>query len=131
MNHKVIGRVVEHSVRFGQQGFDGLSQVFEHVRRRILKRRFMVLGQDPGLKRKARRIRRDRQEVLVLRHNASTALCLLADDVAEHAALLVQKILFRALQFLRDVDGKNRQSDQLGMSMLQGCAGGLSMVFEK
>ena len=78
----------------------------------------MLLGQNPRFKRETRRVRSKRYEVFVLTHNPGAAVHLLPDDVAEHATLFVEEILLGAFEFLRDVDGKNRQRDELRVGML-------------
>ena len=87
-----------------------LRQILKHVRRRILECRLMALGQNPGLKRETRRIRRKRQKIFVLGHHSRSTFDFLPDHVAEDAALFVDVILLRALQFLDHVNGQDGQA---------------------
>ena len=120
--HQVVGGVVQHLVGARQQVLQRLGQAFVHLRRRILKRRLVALGQDPGLEREARRIGRDGEKSIVLGDHAHAGFGLLPDDVAEDAALLVNVILLGAFQFLEHVLGHNRQRDELPVGVLQGRA---------
>src|SRR5580700_1850948 len=90
----------------------------------------MLLRQNPGFERKSRSVRGQRDEVLVLSDHSSTAIHLLPDDVAEHATFLVEEILLRTFQFLRNVDRQDRQRDQLRVRMLQRGSGCLAMILE-
>ena len=90
----------------------------------------MPLGQNPGFKRKARSVRGESEEVLVLGDYTDDAVRLLPDDVAEYAALFVEVVLLGALQFFDHVDGKNRQGDELRVCVLQRGACCFAMVLE-
>src|SRR3984885_12210018 len=89
VNHQIVGRIIEHSIGLNQQCLQRLGQVLEHVRGRVLERRFVPLGRNPGLEGAARRAGRDGQEVLVLSYHAAPGFYFLLDNVAEYAALLV------------------------------------------
>src|ERR1700728_1800760 len=90
----------------------------------------MLLGQNPGLEGKTRSVRRQRDKVLVLRNHSQSAVHFLPNNVAEHATFLVEEILLGAFQFLRDVNRKNGQCNQLRVRMLQRRSRGLAVVFE-
>src|ERR1041384_4657070 len=90
----------------------------------------MLLRQNPRLKRKARRVWSQRQEVFVLIHNARSVINFLPDDVAENAALFVQEILLCALQFFDHVDRNNGQRDQLRMGVLERFTRSFTVVLE-
>src|SRR5208337_5371995 len=100
------------------------------LRRGDLEGRLMALGQDPGLERKARRVRSQRKKSLILANDAHAGLRLLMNDVAENAALFVDVILFRTLQFLDHVFGHDGQRDELSVPVFQRRAGQGSVVLE-
>src|SRR5215472_6473682 len=90
----------------------------------------MAFGQNPGLKRKTRRIGAERHEIVVLRGYAHLGLQLLPDNVAEDAALFTAEVALGAIQFLNYLLGQNRQSDDLRMRVLQARACSFAMVLE-
>src|SRR5262249_26100268 len=66
VNHKVVRRIVEYTVRFHKKRLQRLAKAFEHLRRRIFECRLMALGENPSLKRESRSIRSYSKKVLVL-----------------------------------------------------------------
>src|ERR1039458_1240394 len=119
VDHQVVGWMVEHLVGAHQEVLQGLGQALINLRGRILKSRFVPLGQDPGFEGETGRVRSDGQEAVAVGNDAHSGLGLLPYDVTKNAALFVYVILLRAFQFLGDILGNNRQRDQLPMGMLQ------------
>src|SRR5450755_1725249 len=91
----------------------------------------MPLGQNPGLKRKPRSIRSQRQKILILGHYANPAIQFLPDRVTKDAALFIDVILLRSIQFFNHVNRQNRQRDQLRVRMLERSARRFSMILKK
>jgi len=54
MDYQVVGGIVEDPVGFHQERLQGLGQIFEHLRGRILEGRFVAFGKDPGFEGEAR-----------------------------------------------------------------------------
>src|ERR1035438_10210296 len=113
VDHQVVGWMVEHLVGAHQEVLQGLGQALINLRGRILKSRFVPLGQDPGFEGETGRVRSDGQEAVAVGNDAHSGLGLLPYDVTKNAALFVYVILLRAFQFLGDILGNNRQRDQL------------------
>src|SRR5258708_7273964 len=90
----------------------------------------MPLGEYPCFKWKARRIRRDDEEILILQDYADIGTRLLLDDVAIDASVFELVIIACAFQLFDNLARNNRQRDQLTVRMLQGGSGGLAMILE-
>src|SRR5258707_691020 len=73
----------------------------------------MALGQDPGFKREARRVRRQSNKVLVLQDHAHSLFSFLAGDLAIYAALLIGKVARGAVQLFAYLLGHNGQGHDL------------------
>src|SRR6202521_605965 len=99
VHDQVVRWIVEYAVRFHQKELERFREILEHVRRRVLKRRLVALGENPGFKGKPRSIRSESQKIFVLSHHSDTAVSFLPDGVAKNAALFVDVILFCSLQF--------------------------------
>ena len=89
------------------------------VPRRILEPRPVTPRQQPGLERKPRRVRRERDDVGVFLDDAASGGDLLPDDVAEDAALLGREVPPRALDLFAHEIGHDRQRDELRMRVLE------------
>src|ERR1700733_316961 len=90
----------------------------------------MLLGQNPGLKRKPRRVRSQSQKIFVLRHHARARFNFLANNVAEHTALFIDVILLGAFELFDHIDRENWQRNQLRVRMLQRSSSWLAMILE-
>src|ERR1700747_744718 len=130
VNDEIVGRIIEPAVRVKQQSLQRLGQILEHVRGRVLKGGLVLLGQNPGFKRKAWSIRRQRNKVVVFRDHAAGSLRFLPNQVAKDATLFVDVILLRALDFLEDVNRKNGQRNHLTMPVFERSARRLTVVLE-
>src|SRR6266481_8520940 len=87
VHDQVVRWIVEHAVRFHQQQLKRFREIFEHVRRRVLKRRLVALGENPGFEGKPWSIRSESQKIFVLSHDPDAAVGFLPDGVAEDARL--------------------------------------------
>ena len=85
----------------------------------VFERRAMLPRQNPTLEWKARGVRRDGYEVLVRQDHARFAFDLLANHVAEDAALLFVVVVFGAVDFLAHAARHDGQGDQLGVRVLE------------
>src|SRR6201997_1547120 len=130
VNDEIVGRIVEDTIRFQQQSLQRLGQILEHVRGRVLKGGFVLLGQNPGFKRKAWSVRRQRNKVVVFRDHAAGSLRFLPNEVTKDATLFVDVILLRALDFLKDINRKKGQRNQLTMPVFERSARRLAVVLE-
>src|SRR5256885_16149296 len=90
----------------------------------------MPLGQHPGFKWEARRIRRKRNKILILRNHARAYFALLANDVAEDATLFVAVILLRAIKFLDHLFGHDGQGNELAVRVFQRRARSFAVILE-
>src|SRR5205814_8859553 len=90
----------------------------------------MLDRQDPALERKPRRERRDRDEPVLLEDDATVLAPLLPNDVAPHTALFHLPVARGARELLGHHDRNDRRRDQLGMRVLEGGSGCLSVVLE-
>src|SRR5713101_7633892 len=90
----------------------------------------MLLGQKPDLKREPRGVGSQGNELGILGDDADLRFHLLADDVAEDAALFLLVIVLAAVHFLAHALGDNRQRNQLRMGVLERRPGSLAVVLE-
>src|SRR6266849_2515049 len=90
----------------------------------------MLLGQKPDLKREPRGVGSQGNELGVLGDDADLRFHLLADDVAEDAALFLLVIVLAAVHFLAHALGHDWQRNQLRMGVLERRPGSLAVVLE-
>ena len=114
-----------------------IKVVFQHARQAavngaliIFVRRAVSFGQQPHFKRETRRVRRQRDEVIVFADHPFAGVALLANHVAENAALFFVVVVPATVHFFAHAARNDRQRDQLRMGMLQRSAGGLAVIFE-
>src|SRR5579862_9963781 len=87
--HVVVRRFGQHRVEPAQKFPQQLRQARVERWRHILKRRTVLMRQDPSLKRETRRIRRQRYEVIVLENYPRLGVHFLTNNVAENTAFLL------------------------------------------
>src|SRR5712672_2716883 len=90
----------------------------------------MHLRQQPHFKREARSVRCNRNEMLVFADDAFAGVALLANNVAENAALFFVVVVPAVIDFFAHAPRNNRKRNQLRMRMLEGSAGSFAMIFE-
>src|SRR5437016_5697287 len=93
--------------------------------------RIVLLGQYPGLKRKARRVRSYADKMVVLADKANLGEKLLPDNIAENASLLVFVVFPGSPDLINHVSRNNGKRNELGMGMIQAGAGRLAVIFKK
>src|SRR5262245_43093997 len=90
----------------------------------------MSLGKNPCFKWKARRVGSDDRKVLIFVDDADTRVQFLADDIAIDAPFLKGEMGLAPVDLFPHELRYDRQGYELGVSVLQGSAGGLSMILE-
>src|SRR5579859_8045771 len=130
VNHEVVRGAVEDDIETHQR-------VFQHAREAgvdgaliVFVRGAVNLGEQPHLEGKARGVGSDADEMFVLADDALAGIALLADDVAEDAALLFVVIVPAVVDFFADAAGNNGKRDELRMRVLDGSAGGFAVILE-
>src|SRR5258706_7694585 len=130
VHDEVVVRPVQGLVDALQRFLKGVGQRLELALLRILERRDVAPGQDPGLERKPRGEGLEGDEVLVLHHESFSFPKLLLDHVAGDAAFLEPVMLERPVQLLGHSLRDDGRGHELGVAVLQGGAGVLAVVLE-
>src|SRR5205823_8253677 len=86
--------------------------------------------EDPQLERAARGPGGEDYRAVGLEDEAFLVARLLRDDVAPDAALLLVEPAARGAHFRSQRLGDERQRDELGVGVKEGCAGGAAMILE-
>ena len=90
----------------------------------------MMFWYDPGFEGESRCERRERNKTFILGDHAGTPACFLPDDVAEYTPFLEFVVSPGPVQFFLHLDRHDRQRDELGMRVLERCAGRQTLIFE-
>src|SRR5712692_8036766 len=130
MDDEVVSGRLERPVHPQQQGLEQPGKVFVLLMWRLLEPRAVPAWQQPGLERKPRGVRRQRDNLRALQDHTPAGRDLLPDDVAEDAALFRRVMASRALDLLAHEVGDDRQRDELRMRVLERRARRSTMVLE-
>src|ERR1035437_2845559 len=131
VHDEIVGWPFQHLFELANGGTEDPGEVGQGGCVGILEMGFVALGQNPGFKGEARRIGREHGEAVGLTDQADAGCRLVADDVAEDAALLEIEKKFGGVHFFLDALGDDGKRDQLGMGMLERRARGVAIVLEE
>src|SRR5437870_1903229 len=128
VEHEVERRVLEHAVHPAQEVAQEPGESVQLVHAGLVEPGPMDRRKDPRLEGEARCEWRERDEAASLDNRPPATAPLLVQNVAPHAPLLQLIVTGRARELLGDHDRNDRCRDELGVGMLERCAGRLTVV---